>query len=310
MDSGRCFNCLSLGHNVRNYGFSCKCRKCRADYSIKHATALHDCHRSPLPATGNSGVAELTRSIPEQSSSTKQVEPMNPVVRKIDTVDKRVVLLRTCAVRVLNPATGKSTSAFAQFDTASQATLISENLRDELKLTLKTNSCTSIRTIAEISVSCKNLTDFDIESISSGERFNVKNALVIRNFIDDENTLPHKVDTSKLEHFSDIGIPVIPYRRSIDILVGQSDKTLLTVLEEREGYDPDQPNCVFTRLGPIASGGRLDVCFNLIQSRKVDIGPKPFDWDELDELRKKHAILRQRLRELELLDESMYTFEE
>ena len=264
----------------------------------------------PLLATGNSGVAELTRSIPEQSSSTKQVEPMNPVVRKIDTVDKRVVLLRTCAVRVLNPATGKSTSAFAQFDTASQATLISENLRDELKLTLKTNSCTSIRTIAEISVSCKNLTDFDIESISSGERFNVKNALVIRNFIDDENTLPHKVDTSKLEHFSDIGIPVIPYRRSIDILVGQSDKTLLTVLEEREGYDPDQPNCVFTRLGPIASGGRLDVCFNLIQSRKVDIGPKPFDWDELDELRKKHAILRQRLRELELLDESMYTFEE
>ena len=117
--------------------------------------------------------------------------------------------------------------------------------------------------------------------------------------------MPHKVDTSKFEHFADIHILVIPYRRSIDILVGQSDKTLLTVLEEREGFDPDQPNCVFTRLGPIASGGRLDVRSNLIQNRKVDVGPKPFNWDESDELRKKNAILEKRLRELELLDESI-----
>ena len=47
------------------------------------------------------------------------------------------------------------------------------------------------------------------------------------------------------------------------------------------------------------------MCSNLIQNRKVDIGPKPFNWDESDELRKKNAILEKRLRELELLDESI-----
>ena len=99
-----------------------------------------------------------------------------------------MVLLQTSAVKVLNPATGKSTLVYVQLVTASQATLISENLHDELKLTRKTNSCTSLRTIAETSLSCKNLIDFDIETLSSGERFIVKNALV-RNFIDDEYTL-------------------------------------------------------------------------------------------------------------------------
>ena len=31
------------------------------------------------------------------------------------------------------------------------------------------------------------------------------------------------------------------------------------VLEEREGLDADEPNYVLTRLGPVASGGRMNV---------------------------------------------------
>ena len=87
--------------------------------------------------------------------------------------------------------------------------------------------------------------------------------MVVRNFIYDENTLPHKVDSSKPKQFYGVRIRVIPYRRSIDISVGQLDKTLLIVFEEREGFNPDQPNYI-AGLGPIATGGLLDVCSSLI----------------------------------------------
>ena len=50
----------------------------------------------------------------------------------------------------------------------------------------KANSFTSTRTIAETSSSCKNLTDFNIESFFSDERFSVKNVLIVRSFVGDD----------------------------------------------------------------------------------------------------------------------------
>ena len=67
-----------------------------------------------------------------------------------------------------------------------------------------------------------------------------------------------RVDTSGLKHFDGVNIPTLPYKRCIDILIGQTDKFLLMVLEEREGIRPEDPNYVLTRLGPIASGGCVD----------------------------------------------------
>ena len=52
-------------------------------------------------------------------------------------------------------------------------------------------------------------------------------------FADDEGTLPHAVNVEKLEHFQGVTIPVFAQRKSIDILIGQTDKSLLTVLELR-----------------------------------------------------------------------------
>ena len=53
--------------------------------------------------------------------------------------------------------------------------------------------------------------------------------------------------------------PIIPQRKSIDILIGQTDKCLLTVLKERESLNHDDPNYLLTRFGPIASDGRISV---------------------------------------------------
>ena len=299
LDSGRCFNCLSLGHNVRNCGFPCKCRKCNPNHRTKHATALHNCLRL-APAEG-SGAEEVTPPFVAQQGDAEQAE--STVVRKVDSVDSRVVLLRTCAVRVLNPDTGKSTLAYAQLDTASQATLISESLCEELDLKRNVNSSTLIRTLAEDTLRCNKHSDFKLESLSSGERFEIKNALVVKNFVDDENTLPHRVDISRLQHFAGVKIPTLPDRKSIDILVGQSDKVLLTVLAEREGLDPDEPNYVLTRLGPVVSGGRLGTCQDLLQNRRVEIERCPCDPRTWDELKQENAFLKNRLKEFETYDE-------
>ena len=68
-------------------------------------------------------------------------------------------------------------------------------------------------------------TDFRLESLVTGYSYKITGALVVPAFSDDKSTLPaHAVDTSKLKHFQGVDIPVIPKRKCVDILIGQSDK--------------------------------------------------------------------------------------
>ena len=57
------------------------------------------------------------------------------------------------------------------------------------------------------------------------------------------------MNVDKLEHFRGVTIPVIAQRKSIDILIGQTDESSLTVLEERESKHPDHINYVYSDLG-------------------------------------------------------------
>jgi len=100
-------------------------------------------------------------------------------------------------------------------------------------------------------------TSFALKSLTTGENYDICGALVVPAFLDDERTLPHAVDTSRLKHFEGVEIPLIPECKSVDILIGQLDKALLTVLKEQEGTCSEEPNLIFTRLGPIASAGRV-----------------------------------------------------
>ena len=45
------------------------------------------------------------------------------------------------------------------------------------------------------------LTEFILQSVSTDETFQIKNALVVPEFPDDEGTLPHAVNVEKSEHF-------------------------------------------------------------------------------------------------------------
>ena len=211
-------------------------------------------------------------------------------------------MLRTSAVKAINPVMGKSTLAYAQHDTTSRATLISKSLRDELGLATKTDHAITIRTLAEQTMRSGGLTNFEIKSLSNKETFAIKNALVVPDFIDDENVLPHAVNTQKLKHFIGVKIPTIPQGQRIDILIGQTNKELLTVLEEREGVNVSKPNYILTRLGPIASGGRVGVRSNLHQVLKSRVN-LDCDTRECKQLRQEIIELKAALRQVELENE-------
>ena len=68
--------------------------------------------------------------------------------------EEGIVLLRTNAVRVINPTTGCSTLVYPQHDTASQATLISDSLKEELGLEVTSDPFITIRTLADQTASC------------------------------------------------------------------------------------------------------------------------------------------------------------
>ena len=157
-------------------------------------------------------------------------EKNQPVVRKL-TPNNNNVLLRTSVVRVINPCSGKSVLAYAQHDTASQATLISERLKNELDLNVDTKSAVTIRTIADQTTKSGGLAELILQSLTTNEKFEIKKALVVSEFTDDERTLPHAVNVKNLDHFKGVEIPVITERKSVDILIWQTDRLLLTVLE-------------------------------------------------------------------------------
>ena len=129
----------------------------------------------------------------------------------------------------------------------------------------------TISTLAQQTTPSYGLADFSIDPLITGETFKVSDTLVVPDFTEDLNTLSRVVNTHGLKHFEEVEIPTFPQRKSIDILIGQTDKCLLTALEEHKGLNLDDPNYVLTRLGPITSGGRISTKFYLRGSMKVGV---------------------------------------
>ena len=253
---------------MRNCAFPSKCRICGPQCRNKHAGALHECY-DWINLGAADMVDQVSRPIPAPKTNCR--ESQDYTCRKLNSVDNGVVLLRTSAIRVINPNTGKSTLAYAQHDTASQVTLISDALKTELGIETNSDPNVKIRSLSDETVDCKGRTAFKLESLHTGEKFVIENALVVPQFSDDNSTLPHSVDVTELKHFQGTHVPVAPERNRIDVLIGQSDKLLLTVLEEREGASPEEPNYVLTRLGPIASGGRVSASSSSLSTLRVQV---------------------------------------
>ena len=77
------------------------------------------------------------------------------------------------------------------------------------------------------------------------------------------------------------------------------------MLEERESLNFDEPNLMLTRLGPVASGGRMDACSASVQNRRVEVVSCHCDVHNWDELKLENATLKENLRQLELQEEEL-----
>ena len=290
-----------VDHIVRNCLRSTKCRTCGPRSQNEHATALHECFISR-----NTGAADTGSDQPGSKNETIQNERNERVGLKANSSEECVILLRTSAVKIVNPTSGKSSLVYVQHDTGSQVTLISDNLKTELGLETVPEPSVTIRILADKTVPVEGRTNFKLQSLYNGEEFDIKDALVVAQFLYDAHTLPHAVDTSKLEQFDGVHIPVVPDRRRVDVLIGQSDKSLLTVLEEREGMDAEEPNYVLARLGPIASGGRVCGHFgssNCLYAMRINVGWVVNANCECAKLREENVALKQSIRQYELQDE-------
>ena len=117
-------------------------------------------------------------------------------------------MLRTCAVKVIKSKTGCFTLSYAQLDTASQATLISDKLSKELGLEVIPNCSITIRTLRDQPSICTGKINFTLQSVIDNDQFEIENALGVPQFSDDESTLPH-VNSSVFSHFKGVKIPVL-----------------------------------------------------------------------------------------------------
>ena len=97
----------------------------------------------------NFGAADKPQTTPKpapKNLSKQYDKALN--VHKVNFMQGRVILLRTSAVKVVNPKTGKSTLVYAHHDTGSQATLISDTLIKELGLETIPDPTITLRTLA------------------------------------------------------------------------------------------------------------------------------------------------------------------
>ena len=166
------------------------------------------------------------------------------------------------------------------------------------------NESVTIRTLADQTTKSCGLTNFGLQSLSNDEVYSICDALVVPDFAAEGESLPHAVEVGHLKHFEGVDIPTIPQRNKIDVLIGQSNKELLVVLEEREGACPEDPNYVLTRLGPIASGGKTEGNSKYCLAHKAFVANEsPLSVCECERLRSEVSDLKECLRNQGLEDE-------
>ena len=87
---------------------------------------------------------------------------------------KMVVCCALALFTVINFITGQSILAYLQHDTASQATLISDRLRNKLDLETVSNLSVSIKTLSNQTVITEGRRGFSLESFSTADEFSVQ----------------------------------------------------------------------------------------------------------------------------------------
>ena len=73
---------------------------------------------------------------------------------------------------------------------------------------------------------------------------------------DHVETLPHRQDLNSFSHFKDVELYESPDNDTVDLLIGNDNAFLMTVLVERVGVSRCEAHAVLTPLGCLACGGK------------------------------------------------------
>ena len=91
---------------------------------------------------------------------------------------------------------------------------------------------------------------------------------------DDMNTLSHRQDMSTFAHFRDVELFELPENKTVDLMIGNDNAFLMTVLEERVGASCSDPHGILTPLGWLGCGGRNSLegsPVKVVESKHVSI---------------------------------------
>ena len=118
----------------------------------------------------------------------------------------------------------------SQQNSGSQRTLISTKMVKELDL--QNQDSTSFRTepmIGEKIISA-DLVKFDMQLLVSDEVFSLSNVVTHTSSLIDVDILPHRQDVGSYPHFQNIDLLYLPNNDSVDLLIGNENAFLKTVL--------------------------------------------------------------------------------
>ena len=107
------------------------------------------------------------------------------------------------------------------------------------------------------------------ESLDTNEMFCDITAVVHEPWSDDAKGLLHRQLLNELKHFEDVDMFTIDGCDVVDLIIGNDNAFLMTVIEEKRGESRDEPHAIYTPLDWLASGDRAVLSGSVANSKRV-----------------------------------------
>ena len=198
---GRCFVCLKRHHLSRDCRCNVNCRKCRGRHHVSictkgsgNSSGESTSHRSP---PGTSGTTDLERPHPETSKGTQ-------TINSHCSDPKTGILLQTARLHLISSGDeATEITARAMFDSGSQRTYISKQLRDRLQLPTVSSERIQIKTFGSLECSDGSYDVVQLQIRAKGEILTVS-ALVVPLVCSPLMSQPINDSSQNYEHLADL----------------------------------------------------------------------------------------------------------
>lgn len=215
MRSGRCFLCLKRGdHKVADCRSTKMCRLCKA----KHHQSICDKRESKTMPSRDDEMPPISSPRSNDQNVHQHITVSGHSVTA-QAKSKTTVLLQTARATAINPSNGQSTSVRILFDSGSQRTYVTDDIRDKLSLDILYKERLNLNTFGENNYKSKKCDAVTLQLQRPGhpEVFDVK----CLSFPTICTPVPSKVNIEFPHlHGLDIGDNYNDEHGTIDILIG------------------------------------------------------------------------------------------